>query len=129
MQMVDEVCKPENNSKGHDGSQQSKQQNILKVFTKIFLLEIVPTSEDHRRQQTIEEDLLVEIDLVDIVYQVHDGPEHKTDKNADTSLMNGVNLRDLRGTLRCSRVLPMIAYIMMRMMIPIKISENSSRSI
>jgi hypothetical protein len=101
----------------------------LKVFTKIFFLQIIPTSEDHRRQQTIEEDLLVEVNLVDIVYQIHDSSEDETNKNADTSLMNGVNLRDLRGTLRCSSVLPMIAYIMMRMMIPIKISENSSRSI
>ena len=47
MLRVHKISQAEDNPKSSDGSQKSKQQNVLKILPKILLFEIVSTCKDH----------------------------------------------------------------------------------
>jgi hypothetical protein len=70
MEVVDECSESEDDAKGRDGASQAVDQNELEVFAKIFLLEVVASCEDHRGQQPIEKDLLIEVHFRDIIEKV-----------------------------------------------------------
>ena len=65
MQFIDQHSQPKNDAKRSNGPYKSIDKDILEVLPEIFLLEIISSSEDHRRQQAIEEDLLIEVYLGD----------------------------------------------------------------
>lgn len=65
MQFIDQHSQPKNDAKRSNGPYKSIDEDILEVFPEIFLLEIISSSEDHRRQQAIKKDLLIEVYLGD----------------------------------------------------------------
>ena len=67
MQIIDKCSESEYDTKGSNRTNQTIDQYELEVFPEIFLLEVIPSRKDHGRQQPIEKDLLIEIDLRDIV--------------------------------------------------------------
>ena len=75
MQFVDQHGQPKDNAEGSNGANQPVYEDVLEVLPKIFLLEIISSSEDHRRKQPVEEDLLVEVYLSDAATKVQDASE------------------------------------------------------
>ena len=61
IEFADEVGKAKDDSKGGDGSNKSIDEDVLEIFTKIFLLEIISSCKDHRGKQGIEEYFLIEV--------------------------------------------------------------------
>lgn len=106
MHFIDQHSQSKDDPKGSDGSNKSIDKDILEVLPEIFLLEIISSSEDHRRQQAIEEDLLIEIYLGDIAAEVQDASEKEADDDADARLMQDVDLSRGGGTCLCSQKLP-----------------------
>ena len=72
----------------------------LKFFSKSSFLRL-SACEDHRGQQPIEKDLLVEIDVFDIFAEEHQEAENQAYQNADSCFMYHMNLSEGRGTCLC----------------------------
>ena len=129
LELIDEVGESEDSSKGDDGAKKAKQKNVLKVALKVFLLEIVSACEDHGGEEAIEKYLFVEVDVRDVFGEVDQQSKEQSDDDADSGLVDHVDLVGLGGTFRCSRYFPMRMYRIIRIKIPIRIKENSYRSI
>jgi len=107
MKLTDEIGQCESNPKWHNSPQNGIGNNVQQIFPKIFFLQIVATREDHRRQQPIEEDFLVELQFFLTKNIVHKGAEDEADNDTGTSLMHEMPLCKERGTFLCSKRLPM----------------------
>ena len=79
MQIIDKRSESEHDPEGSYRTGQAVDQDELEVFTEIFLLEVITPSEDHRRQQPVEKDLLVEVHLRNVVEVVQESSEDDAD--------------------------------------------------
>jgi len=99
--MVNKVGQSEYGSEGNDSSKKTEDKNVLEVLFEIFFLEIVSACKNHGWKQSIEKDLLIEINVFDIFGEEHQQTENQAYQNADSGLVDHMNLGDGRVTCLC----------------------------
>ncbi len=125
-EVVDEVGEAEDDPEGHDGAQEAEDEDVFEVLLEVLLLQVVSTGEDHGREQPIEEDLFVEVEILDVFGEEHEESEDEPDEDADASFVDDVDLGGEGGTCLCSSILPSRMYRIIRMSRPMKMKAKSS---
>ena len=92
-ELVDEVGKSKDDSKGDDGAKEAKEEDILEVLLEVIFFEIISSSKDHRRQQSIKEDLLTKVDILNISKKIDNQSKQQSNNDPNTSLVNEVYLQ------------------------------------
>lgn len=92
MKLANCIGESECDSKGDDRPDYCINQNVGDVFTKVLLLEIVASCEDHGREEPVEEYLLAELQFFDIDDEVEEEAEYKSNEDACSCFVDEVEL-------------------------------------
>jgi hypothetical protein len=102
VKLTDYIGQSECYGKRYNSPDNCINQNVCDVFAKVLLLQVVASSEDHRRQQAIEEYLLAKLKFFHIRHKVEEQSEDNSDYDSGSCFVYEVKLSE-RGIHFCVR--------------------------